>query len=130
MYDLCGFGHDIFVASGIPAAEGDGLSMDENTENMEFGPDIITLSDDDGKEYQFELLDRLDRDGNIYFAMVPVISEENLSEDDGELVILRVSGEGEDQYLEFIEDEDEFNEVSKVFMENLSDEFDFIDGEE
>lgn len=130
MYDLCGFGHDIFVASGIPAAEGDGLSMDENTENMEFGPDIITLSDDDGKEYQFELLDRLDRDGNIYFAMVPVISEENLSEDDGELVILRVSGEGEDQYLEFIEDEDEFNEVSKIFMENLSDEFDFIDGEE
>ncbi|MCI5801331.1 MAG: DUF1292 domain-containing protein [Oscillospiraceae bacterium] len=96
-------------------------------EKMEFGPDIITLSGDDGEEYQFEILDQLDKNGHTYFAMIPVIDEENLSEDDGELVVLRAAGEGEDQYLEPIEDEDEFNEVSGIFMENLSDEFDFVD---
>ncbi|MDD2956412.1 MAG: DUF1292 domain-containing protein [Oscillospiraceae bacterium] len=96
-------------------------------EEMEFGPDIVSLSDEDGTEYQFEIVDRLEKDGNLYYALIPVIDENNLSDDNGELVVLRSAGEGEDEYLEAIEDEDEFNEIAAIFMEELADEFDFVD---
>ena len=50
--------------------------------------------------------------------------------DDGELVILKSVMEGEEEFLEAIEDEAEFDQVAAIFMERLSDSFEFTGGED
>ena len=35
--------------------------MSENNE-LEYNPDLVTLADDDGKEYTFEVLDAIETD--------------------------------------------------------------------
>lgn len=104
--------------------------MDEN-ERME--KDIISLLDEEGKEHEFEIVDALELDGKEYLALVPLYDESQAAEaleDSGELVILRVSEEEDDsgeQYLDAIEDEDEYNKVAELFMGRLEDYFEFED---
>ena len=46
------------------------------------------------------------------------------------MIILKVSEEDGETYLEPIEDEDEFNEIGSIFEERLSDLFDIAEDEE
>ena len=67
------------------------MSFDEE---MEYGPDILTLQDEDGVDHEFEVLDTY---------------------------------EGEEEFLIAIEDEDEFDKVSAIFMDHLKDYYDFTE---
>ena len=97
----------------------------------EYGPDIVTVIDEDGVEHEFEVLDRIETDDSKYVAMIPVFSgEEELLDDSGELIILRAIEENDETVLEPIEDEDEFNEIGQIFEERLSEMFDFENDEE
>ena len=104
--------------------------MDEN-ERME--KDVISLLDEDGKEHEFEIVDALELEGKQYLALVPLYDEsqaEETLEDSGELVILQVSEETDEdgeQYLDAIEDEDLYNRVAELFMGRLEDYFDFAE---
>lgn len=99
--------------------------MDEN-----YNPDIVSVVDEDGVEHIFEELDRIETDEARYVALLPVYDEaEEILEDDGELIILRVSEEDGETYLEPIENEEEFNEIGSIFEERLSELFDIQDGE-
>ncbi|WRS26796.1 DUF1292 domain-containing protein [Oscillospiraceae bacterium MB08-C2-2] len=106
--------------------------MDENMEldleQEEEEVDLLTLIAEDGTELEFEIADTAEFEGVRYMALIPVLNQaEEILEDSGELVILRVSeGEGE-EFLESIEDEDEFNRVGDFFMKRLEDTFDFED---
>ena len=94
----------------------------------EFNPDIVTVIDENGVEHTFEELDRIETDTAKYIALLPVYDEaEEILDDDGELIILRVSEENGETYLEPIEDDDEFNEIGKIFEERLEDLFSFDD---
>lgn len=97
-----------------------------------YDPDIVTVVDDDGVEHEFEVLDRIEADDDKkYVAMIPVFSDEDaLLEDSGELIILRVIEENDETVLEPIEDDDEFNEIGKIFEDRLSEMFEFEDDEE
>ncbi|MDR1891726.1 MAG: DUF1292 domain-containing protein [Oscillospiraceae bacterium] len=99
----------------------------------EFNPDIVTLSDDDGHEFSFELLDAIETDEARYVALSPVLENpEDLLDDEGELVILRVAEEDGEEFFEEIEDDGEYNSISEAFMERLQDlyEFDGVGEEE
>lgn len=99
--------------------------MDEN-----YNPDIVSVVDEDGVEHTFEELDRIETDDARYVALLPVYDEaEDILDDDGELIILKVNEEGGETYLEPIEDEDEFNEIGSIFEERLSDLFDIHEEE-
>lgn len=104
-------------------------------ENERVEQDIISLLDEDGKEHEFEIVDALELGDSQYLALVPLYDEsqpEAALEDSGELVILRVSEETDEdgeQYLDAIEDEDEYNKVAELFMGRLEDYFDFEDEE-
>ena len=106
--------------------------MEEN-ERME--KDVISLLDEDGKEHEFEIVDALELEEKQYLALVPLYDEsqaEEALEDSGELVILRVSEEEDEdggQYLDAIDNEEEYNRVAELFMGRLEDYFDFEDGE-
>lgn len=95
---------------------------------MNYEPDIVTIVDDDGNEYDFEELDRVEtEDGQKYVALVPIIdeeSEDDSDEESAELIFLRVIVDNDDTFLEPIDDENEFNEVSEIFTERLSEYFD------
>lgn len=99
--------------------------MDEN-----YNPDIVSVVDEDGVEHTFEELDRIETDDARYVALLPVYDEaEDILDDDGELIILKVNEEDGETYLEPIEDEDEFSEIGSIFEERLSDLFDIHEEE-
>ena len=94
----------------------------------EFGNDILTLEDDDGVEHTFEGLDAIDNGENRYMALSPVYDDpQQTLEDSGELVILKVVTVDGEEFLETIEEEDEMDEISDIFMESLQEDYDVID---
>ena len=87
--------------------------------------DIVVVCDDDGNEQEFEILDRIETDDNKkYVAMTP-FTENDESDEADELIILRVIETEEENILEPIEDENEFNEIASIFEERLAEFFDF-----
>lgn len=102
------------------------MAQIENEED--FGVDIITLMDDDGVEHSFEIADTLEVGDDRYMALVPIMEDdEDVMEYDGELVILKMIEDGEEGYLEAIEDETEFSQIADMFMDRLKDDYDFKD---
>ena len=94
----------------------------------EFLPDILSLTDEEGNEYNFEVLDRIETDDGRYVALLPVYDDPNEQlQDSGELVILKVFEEDGEEYLEQIEDEDEYATVSDAFINRLQDLYEIED---
>jgi uncharacterized protein YrzB (UPF0473 family) len=90
----------------------------------EYNPDIITLEDDDNKEYTFEVLDRIETDDAKYIALLPVYDNpEKLLNDSGELVILKVTEENGEEFFEDINDDDEYDMIADAFTDRLQDIF-------
>ncbi len=98
-------------------------------ENEDYGNDYITLVDGNGKETEFEIVDSLVTENNEYFALIPVETAENVDSDDGELVILKVVEENGEEFLDEIEDDDEFAEISEIFIDRLEELYDFEEQE-
>lgn len=93
-----------------------------------YNPDIVSVVDEDGTEHIFEELDRIETDDARYVALLPVYDEaEEILDDDGELIILRVTEEDGETYLEPIEDDEEFNRIGAAFEERLADLFDITE---
>ena len=95
----------------------------------EFNADLVSVIDEDGVEYIFEELDRIETDSAKYVALLPVYDDaEDILDDDGEVIILKVEEDKDGEtYLCPIENAKEFNEVQKIFEERLSDLFEDID---
>ena len=97
----------------------------------DYNPDIVTVIDDEGKEQVFEVLDRIETDDAKYVAMIPYFEdEEDLLDDSGELIILKVNEENGETYLEPIEDEQLFDEIGRIFEDRLSELFEISEDEE
>jgi uncharacterized protein YrzB (UPF0473 family) len=98
--------------------------------NEEYGPDIVSVVDDDGVEHTFEELDRIETDEGKFVALLPVYDEaEEILDSNGELIILQVTEEDGELYLEPIEDDKLFDKIGKLFEERLADIFEFDDEE-
>lgn len=95
--------------------------------DSEYGPDIVSVVDEEGVEHTFEELDRVETDDGRFIALLPIYDEaEEILDGDGELIILSVvEDEDGETYLEPIEDEELFNTVGKLFEERLADYFEF-----
>ena len=88
--------------------------------NNEFGPNFITLTDDEGNNIDLEYVDALEVNGHTYMAFFPVV-EEGADEDSDEygLVILKsVMVDGEEM-LSTLDSEEEAEKVYDLFMEQL-----------
>jgi len=91
----------------------------------EYGPNFVTLTDDEGKEIELEYIDALEMNGETYMAFFPVV-EEGKEEDEEEygLVILKQAIEEGEEILVTVDDEDELNAVYDKFMEQLMEDED------
>ncbi|MGM9619778.1 MAG: DUF1292 domain-containing protein [Oscillospiraceae bacterium] len=92
----------------------------------EYGPDFITIVDDDGNEIELEYVDALEHEGVTYTAFFPAVEEG--ADEEGEeygLIILRSEEENGETYLNTVDDEELLETVYELFMQRfLEDEAD------
>ena len=81
-----------------------------------YGDDIITITDEDGKEYVLEVLAVLELDGTDYYALVPAEADDD---EDLEVSILKAVEEDGEEILCAIEDEDELERVYGIMMDEI-----------
>ena len=86
----------------------------------QFGSDFITISDEDGTEYELEVLSTLEYDGNTYLAVVP--AGDSLEQLQLEVSILKSVEEDGESLLCAIEDETELQAVYDLIMDALYEE--------
>ena len=87
----------------------------------EFGSDLVTIVDDEGNEFELEVIESMDYNGKSYMAFLPA----DMSEDDPDygFILLRVvEDENGDEVFESIDDEDELQDVYERFMVLLYDD--------
>ncbi len=99
--------------------------MSEEIKNENgYDPDLITLTDDNGKEYSFEVLDAIETDEARYLALLPTFDDpQKMLEDSGELVIVKVGEENGEEYFYEIEDDDEYETIADAFIDRLEEFF-------
>ena len=83
----------------------------------EYGPDFVTVTDEDGNEFELEHLGTLEHKGNTYMAFVPADMDED--DEDFGLILLRVAEDNGEQILADIDDQTELDEVYEQFMTEL-----------
>lgn len=81
-----------------------------------YGSDFITIIDEDGTEYELEILSTLEYNGFTYLAVIPADGEEHESL---EVSILKSVEEDGEPILSAIEDEDELESVYSLIMDSL-----------
>lgn len=90
-----------------------------------YEPDIISVTDENGNEILFELLERYETDDNVYVAITRYYeTDEEIVDGDYEVIILKVENDGEDEYLAEIEDEMEFEQISDILMAKVEEKYD------
>ena len=104
----------------------------------EFGPDFITVTDEDGNEFELELVDTLEHNGITYHALFPAVAEDeetgepvDVDADDEEygLVIMKTVEENGEELFGSIDDDDELDKVYNYYMEEIfADEDEGSDG--
>ena len=86
----------------------------------DFGANFITLTDDEGNEFELEYVDALEKDGVTYMAFFPALeNEEDAESEDYGLVILKSVMENGEEMLATVDDEAELDAVYELFMEQL-----------
>lgn len=100
--------------------------LDEGMQGM-----LYTLEDEDGNEQEFEVLGEMEYNGAEYCALIPYYeNEEDLLKDDGEFVVLKREVVDGEEMLCTIEDDDEYDAVGNLFIQELSDLYDADEDDE
>ena len=86
----------------------------------QYGSDFITIVDDDGQEYELEVLSELEYNGCTYLAVIPAAgSQEDL---ELEVSILKSTEDDGENVLATIDDEAELEAVYDLIMDSLYEE--------
>ena len=91
--------------------------------------EIITLTDENGEDMDFELLDLVEYEGKRYAVLLPPIEDVEGEDEDEEVLILQVEDDGteENESYVFVDDDDILTAVFDIFKEKFKDEFDFAE---
>lgn len=94
----------------------------------EFGPNFVTVTDEEGNDIELEHLDTLEYNGETYMAFFPAqfadAEEEPVDDEEYGLIILKVIQENGEELLSSVDDEEELEAVYEQFMEILFSEED------
>lgn len=85
----------------------------------DFGSDFMTIVDEDGTEFELEVLSTLEYNGETYLAVTLADGEES---DNPEVSILKSVEEDGEPILAAIEDEEELEAVYSLIMDQLYEE--------
>ena len=84
-----------------------------------FGDDFITITDEDGEEYELEVLCSVEYRGSTYLGVCPAGQDE---EDELEVSVLKVTEEDGEELLEAVTDEEELAAVYELLLEDYEAE--------
>ncbi|MCI8686825.1 MAG: DUF1292 domain-containing protein [Lawsonibacter sp.] len=93
-----------------------------------FGPDFITVTDEEGNDFELEMVDSLEHNGITYYAMFPAVEEDeatgqpkDVDADDEEygLVIMKAIQENGEELLSTLDSDEELDQVYELFMERF-----------
>ena len=87
------------------------------TKPEEMEDQLIETIDEDGNVVKFELIDIVDFEDKEYGLLLP---QNEKSDEEKEVVLMRLSKEGEEYIFEMIEDDEEFNKVVE-YIETLEE---------
>jgi len=88
----------------------------------QYGSDFITITDEDGTEYELEVLSTLEYNGNTYMAVIPAADSQDALQ--LEVSILKSVEEDGEPILCAIEDQEELEAVYDLIMDALYEEED------
>lgn len=83
----------------------------------EYGSDFMTIVDEDGTEYELEVLTTIEYNGFTYLAVTPADGEEPVQ--DLEVSVLKSIEEDGEPILCAIEDDEELEAVYRLIMDQL-----------
>ena len=86
----------------------------------QYGSDFITIVDEDGTEYELDVLTSLEYNGDTYMAVIP--AGESADEFELEVSVLKSVEEDGESILCAIEDEQELQTVYDLIMDQLYEE--------
>lgn len=89
-----------------------------NHEHDEMEEQLIETIDEEGNVINFELIDIVEMDDKEYGLLLP--KENDDSEEEKEVVLMRLTKEGDEYVFEMIEDDEEFNKVVE-FIDSLEE---------
>ena len=82
-----------------------------------FGGDLITIADEEGNEFELEMLDVMDLDGESYAVFVPAdIENMDVNDPDYGLIFLRIREENGEEFFDSVDDDDELNRVYEAYQ--------------
>ena len=89
-----------------------------------YGPDFITITDEDGNDIELEYVDALEHKGQTYMAFFPTVEEEDAEEENEDygLIILKSIVENGEELLSTLDSDEELSEVYDLFVEQLFEE--------
>lgn len=85
-----------------------------------YGSDFITISDEDGTEYELEILSTIEYNGATYLAVIPA----DLDQAAPEVAIVKSVEEDGEEILCAVEDQQELQAVNDLLMESLYEDED------
>lgn len=83
----------------------------------EYGPDFVSVTDDEGNEFELEHLGTMEHKGTTYMAFVPADMDEE--DEDYGIIILKVIEENGEELLADVDDGQELEEVYEQFIDQL-----------
>ena len=95
-------------------------NLPEEEESM-----IITLTDEDGSELEFEVIAQYEKNGEQYFAMIPAEEDADTPDDVCEYIILKLAKDGDEEILVTVDDDDELDDIADYFDDLFSREIDY-----
>ncbi len=96
-----------------------------STENEDiFDANLISLVDEDGNEYEFEILDEIDYKDGHYYALMPLFDmpEDGIDSESTYMIFEAVEDENGDPQLAEIEDDELLDEIAEIFEANFDAE--------
>ena len=90
------------------------------TNYEEIEEQLIETVDDEGNIVNFELIDIVEVDNQEYGLLFPKDDKKEDDSEDSEVVLMRLTKEGEEYIFEMIEDDAEFNKVVE-FIDAMED---------
>lgn len=81
-----------------------------------YGSDFITITDEDGTDYELEVLTSIEYNGMNYLAVIPA---DDSAAQDYQVSILRSTEEDGEQILTIVEDQEELDAVNSLIIDSL-----------
>ncbi len=92
----------------------------QNDDDFPFDADLISLLDDEGNEYEFEILDEIDYKNGHYYVLLPLfdLPEEDIVAENTYVILESIEDENGEPQLAELDDPELMEELDTIYQLN------------